>query len=384
MVRVDVRSEMLRWARDRAGLMPSDLRDRFPKLDAWESGAAKPTLKQLETYARVTRTPIGYLFLEAPPEERLPIPDFRTMAGSPVRRPSPDLLEMIDACQARQDWFREFAGGVGEPELGFIGSMTTNDSVEAAAERVRRELQFDLGARARCRSWEDALRLFVGHADHAGILVMVSGVVMNNGHRKLNPEEFRGFALADKLAPLVFINGSDSKSAQMFTLAHELAHLWLGQSALSDASAISAGQNAVETWCNRVAAETLAPLALVREDILRREEPLEQTVGRLMRRFKVSSLVVLQRLRDAGRLTAEAFRTAYLDEQQRLARLARSASSGGDFYATTRVRFGNRFARALVGSTLEGRTQYREAYRLLGISKPETFLALGRELHFTS
>lgn len=383
MVRVDVRSEMLRWARDRAGLVLDDLRGRFPKLDAWESGEAKPTLKQLETYARATRTPIGYLFLEEPPEERLPIPDFRTMAGARIQRPSPDLLEMVYACQARQEWFREFAAAFSEPELGFIGSMTTAEPVERAADQIRDELHFDLDARARCSTWEAALRLFVGHADDAGILVMVSGIVMNNGYRKLDPEEFRGFALSDNLAPLVFVNGSDSKSAQMFTLAHELAHLWLGQTALSDTTALSTMQNEVETWCNRVAAEMLAPLRAVRSELKGDNGPLEQTVRRLTRRFKVSSLVILQRLRDVGRLPGDFFRDAYEAELRRLAQTVHRPS-GGDFYATTRARFGSRFARALVGSTLEGRTQYREAYRLLGISKPETFKALGRELHFMS
>jgi hypothetical protein len=161
---------------------------------------------------------------------------------------------------------------------------------------------------------------------------MCSGIVMNNTHRPLDPEEFRGFALSDGLAPLVFINGADTKSAQMFALAHELAHIWLGQTALSNTTATSQHQNDVETWCNRVAAELLAPLEIVRIE-LRADETLEDTVARLVRIFKVSSLVILQRLRDARRLTWDELRTAYQSELDRISQLPK-AEGGGDFYLT--------------------------------------------------
>lgn len=379
-MRVNVKGNLLRWARERADISPDTLRKRFPKLDLWEVDEAAPTLKQLEDFARTVHVPIGYLFLQAPPDEPLPIPDFRTMAGQPLRRPSPDLLEMIYACQRRQDWFRDYAEWADEEPIAFVGLLGTDTPVIDAAAQIRTALKFDLEARATCGTWEEALRLFIGHADSAGILVMCSGVVMNNNHRKLDPEEFRGFALVDELAPLVFINGADSKSAQMFTLAHEIAHLWLGQTALSNSSVASRNQNQIETWCNQVAAELLAPLAVVRHD-LRPNESVEQATARLARRFKVSTLVILQRLRDAGRLSWDQFTDAYDAERHRLAALPRKAG-GGDFYATTGARFGKRFTRALVHSALEGRTQYRDAYKLLGISKAETFRELGRNLQF--
>ena len=211
---------------------------------------------------------------------------------------------------------------------------------------------------------------------------MCSGIVMNNTHRPLDPEEFRGFALSDGLAPLVFINGADTKSAQMFTLAHELAHIWLGQTALSNTTATSQHQNDVETWCNRVAAELLAPLEIVRSE-LRPNESLEETVARLVRIFKVSSLVILQRLRDARRLTWDELREAYKRELDRIAKLPK-AEGGGDFYLTAAVRYSRRFTRALVESTLEGRTLYKDALRMLGISKTETFHELGRTVAFGS
>lgn len=210
-------------------------------------------------------------------------------------------------------------------------------------------------------------------------MVMVSGVVMNNNNRQLDPQEFRGFALADPLAPLVFINGADSKAAQMFTLAHELAHLWLGQSALSDVQAAEAPVHAIETWCNQVAAELLVPQAEFRA-ALQADEPLDVTLQRLARHFKVSTLVLLRRMLDVGCLDRAAFWRAYRDEEARVQALTERNADGGDFYRTTVSRVSRRFAQTLVTSTLEGRTLYRDAFRMLGISKPGTFNELGRTL----
>jgi Zn-dependent peptidase ImmA (M78 family)/transcriptional regulator with XRE-family HTH domain len=381
MTRVSVAPTLLRWARERAGYGLEDLAVRFKALPAWEAGDAKPTLKQLDDFARAVHVPIGYLFLPEPPVETLPIPDFRTMAGRGVRVPSPNLLDMLYACQERQGWYREFALATRQPEAAFVGSANLNDRPEEVAATVAATIGFDLAARAACRTWEDALRLFIAQADQIGVLVMVSGVVLSNTSRALDPEEFRGFALSDRRAPLVFINGADTKSAQMFTLAHELAHLWLGSSGVSDAGAAPlSGHRREEVWCNAVAAELLVPLAILSNDVVA-TEPIDQAIQRLARRFKVSSLVIIRRLLDARVLTRASFDAAWKAEQERLQDLARKAGSGGgDFYRTTLSRVSRRFARALVGSTLEGQTLYRDAFRMLGIAKTETFNNLGREV----
>jgi Zn-dependent peptidase ImmA (M78 family) len=381
MTRVKIKPELFVWARERSRLSADHLAARFPSLERWQSGDLDPTLKQAEDFAKTTHVPVGYLFLPAPPDEPLPIPDFRTMAGREVRRPSPNLLEVIYACQQRQDWFREHARLSGQGALAFVGSATVQSNIEQTAAVIRRALGFDLDVRARCPTWTDALRAMVSQADAIGVLVMTSGIVASNTHRRLDTEEFRGFALVDPLAPLVFVNGSDSKSAQMFTLAHELAHVWLGQTALSDTTVASHQQNSSETWCNRVAAEVLAPLDVLRGE-LRAGEPLANTVQRLARRFKVSSLVVLQRLRDSQHLSGQAFDRAYREEIERLANLPKR-DGGGDFYVNTTARYSRRFTRALVESTLEGRTLYRDALRMLGISKTETLHELGRNLAFS-
>jgi len=377
MTRVAIGPEILGWARERSRLPPATLKRRFPKLGQWKSGKAQPTLKQVEALAKATHTPIGYFFLPKPIVEQLPLPDFRTIRNAPLGRPSPDLLDTVYSCQERQAWYRDFAQSVGEEKRPFVGSVTTRARVEEVAAAMRQTLRFDLDARRDCPTWTDALRLFIADADAAGVLVMCNGVVMNNNRRKLDPEEFRGFAIADALAPLVFINGADTKSAQMFTLAHELAHLWLGQSAVSDATARVLPDQDTEIWCNKVAAEFLVPLDVLRTEV-RKDAAQDAEVGRLARRFKVSTLVILRRMSDAGVVSKTAFARAYDDELTRLLSIERG--SGGNFYLTQAARAGKRFSRALIASTLEGQTLFRDAFRMLGISKIETFRELGKSL----
>lgn len=377
MLRVTVQPKLLRWARERLGRDAEEFQSRFKKLSLWESGQDKPTLKQLEAYAAATYVPIGYFFLPEPPEEKLPIPDLRTIRDQAIHHASPDLLDIVYTCQQRQAWYKDYARITGQNPLAFVGSATTQSSVITTAQQIRETLKFDLEARRQCQTWSDALRQFIRQADDMGVLTMVSGVVGTNNRRKLNIEEFRGLALSDTLAPLVFINGTDSKAAQMFTLAHELAHIWLGENGVSDVSPTSRPLDAIEKWCNQVAAEILVPLEVLRQE-LSSSHPLSN-INDLARRFKVSTLVILRRIFDAEAITWDVFEVAYRDEVTRLRQIMRE-TSGGNFYLTQSARVSRRFARALVADTLEGRTLFRDAYQMLGVKKQAAFEGLGRAL----
>jgi Zn-dependent peptidase ImmA (M78 family)/transcriptional regulator with XRE-family HTH domain len=380
-VRVDVNPDLLAWARERSGVALDDLTRRFPKLAEWEEGDRSPTLRQLEQFARATRTPVGYLFLDAPPDEPLPIPDYRTRHGVRVARPSPELLDTIFQCLQRQEWYRDFALGAGQDELAFVGSVTTATPVTEAAAAMRDALDFGVAARA--ATWTSTLRLLVTRAEEIGVLVMVNGVVGNNTHRKLDPDEFQGFALVDRLAPVVFVNGADTKAAQIFTLSHELAHIWVGQSAVSNAAAVVLRPDAaVERWCNAVAAEFLVPVATLRQQF-DRDAHLAEELERLATRFKVSTLVVLRRIYEADLIGADVYAATFEAELRRLRAIMaseRSGTTGGDFYNTEGLRVGHRFARAVIESTLEGQTLYRDAFQMLGFKKFETFEGLATRL----
>ena len=370
---------VLQWAAQRARLSDEKLSARFSKWSQWISGEVQPTLKQLEDFAHFTHTAFGYFFLPQPPSLKLPVPDFRTLRDQALAEPTTNLLDTLYLCQQRQDWYRDHARMHGLPRLDFVGSALLSESPEMVAGRLREKLDLSAQARGQMPSWSEALRQLIAKSEEIGILVMVSSVVGSNSHRKLDVGEFRGFALADDVAPLIFLNGADSKAAQMFTLAHELAHVWLGATGVSDTQAGHVPEQQTESWCNKVAAELLMPLAELQASF-KPDEAVPQAIQRLAREFKVSTLVALRRLFDAGFLPKAALWDHYRDEQQRLKELKDRSSSGGDFYNSLGARTSKRFAKAIVASTLEGFTAFPEAYRMLGVRKTDTFYQTAREL----
>jgi Zn-dependent peptidase ImmA (M78 family) len=260
--------------------------------------------------------------------------------------------------------------------------------VVATAADIRTTLGYevhgDTARKAKPKDWETTLATLVGLAEEAGILVMRNSMVGHNTRRPLRVDEFRGFALADGYAPLVFINANDAKAAQMFTLVHEIAHIWTGESALSDPDPSHERKRKAETWCDAVAAETLVPMAALDAAMVGRAEVVAH-VSALASAFSVSELVILRRLRDAGRIDQRAFVAAYRARLQGFLRADEtkkaesSAKPGGpSFYAVAPLRVSKRFARALVESTLDGHTLYRDAFHLLGVSSTKALEGIGK------
>jgi len=370
---------VMQWAAERSGLSDEKLEARFRKWKLWLAGEAQPTMKQLEDYSRLTHTPFGYFFLPSPPKLVLPVPDFRTLRDDALEEPSPELLDTIFLCQQRQEWYREYAQLHGLAPFTFVGSSKIQMKPEAVAKDIRDTLGISASERQRIPNWTEALRNLVIRAEEAGILVMASSIVGSNSHRKLRVSEFRGFALVDTLAPLIFLNAADSKAAQMFTLAHELAHIWMGESGISDSIAGNIPESRIEKWCNLVAAELLIPLDELR-DAHGQGTTISAEIQLLARQFKVSTLVVLRRLFDAGLIDKDTLWESYREELEHIRSLQQSGSGGGDFYRTLGSRTGKRFARAILSSTLEGQTLFQDAFRMLGIRKTSTFYEAVHEL----
>ncbi len=284
---------MLDWACRRGGLDEQKLLHDFPKLPQWRSQEVQPTLKQLEKFAQKNHAPLGMLFLPSPPIEPVPIPDFRTIQSAGVMEPSRDLLETIYHCQRQQDWYAQYLWDSGFEENPFVGSLKVKGEVIEAADCIRTAIGFDWDSRQGLKTWEETLRFLIEQVSGLNILVMVNGIVEGNTHRALNPKEFRGFALVDLVAPLIFINGKDTKAAQIFTLAHELAHICLGAEGVSNLQAmdVNGDQDQIETWCNKVAAELLVPLDHLGTEF-NINDNFSDELNRLAKVYKVSSLVI--------------------------------------------------------------------------------------------
>ncbi len=366
MTRVQVKPELLRWACERSHVDELELSLRFPQLEAWERGEKQPTFRQLETFAKATRTPIGFLFLPEAPVERLPIRDLRTLKGD-APRPSADLLDTIYAMQRRQDWLREDRAESEADPLEFVGGAHLDDEPAAVGQEMRRVAGVGDGWASQVATWEEALSELRRSIERLGVMAVINGVVGNNTHRKLDVEEFRGFALTDRLAPLIFVNGADAKSAQMFTLAHELAHVWLGSEGegLSGFDGIFPGDTKIEKFCDQAAAEFLVPgreLKARWKSIKGASDVFEQ----IARAYKVSPIVAGRRAMELRLVSRETFFKFY-DEYIRREWRRVKPKGGGDFYNNQNARVGATFALSVMRAALEGRLNFKEAYDLTGL-----------------
>lgn len=382
-----INPQVLRWAYKRSHLYTDELADKMKvkpeKLSAWETGEAKPTFRQAQKLAKALKVPFGYLFLQKPPVEVLPIPDMRTIKDKTQADVSPDLRDVLTDVLYKQAWYRDYLLGQGVVGLPFVGKFDVGDKVQKIADDMAETLHLTVKDRNKVRSWEEFLRLFIKRAEDAGIWVMRGGIVGNNTHRPLNVQEFRGFAISDTIAPLVFINGKDAKAAQIFTLAHELAHIWLGQSAISNITLdapLTTPHQSFERQCNAIAAELLTPLAEFKAH-WRPNQTLVNNAQNMATHFRVSTVVVARRALELGFVNWDEFQQYY---QQQVSIWRRQAEqkgkkpTSGNFYRTLPVRNGKHFTEAVLISASERRLLLRDAGRLLGI-QPSKLVAFAKE-----
>ena len=367
-LQITLQPDVLRWARERAKLQPEELAKKMgvkqPKrVLKWENDGAI-SVAQVDKLAKCTYTPLGFLYLEEPPDERLPIADFRSREGTPP--PSPALLETVYLMQRRQGWMRDELIEDGAEPLDFVGAYGLDSQPRHVASAMREALQLVNGWAQAEGTKSDALRRLRSRFDAAGVLVCFNGVVGNNTHRKLNSDEFQGFALADEYAPLVFVNNADFKAAQIFTLAHELAHLFIAQSGVSTFEALQPVSNETEEFCDKAAAEFFVP-----EDELRafwphtdRENDRYQVIAG---RFKVSAVVAARRALDLKLINTDTFFNFYKENANEWDSNQPGGDDGGNFWNTQKWRIGPRFATAVVRAVKEERILYREAYNLTGL-----------------
>lgn len=383
MSRIAASPGVLRWARERAGLSVADLQHRFPKLAEWEAETTRATMGELERFAKATGAPFGFFFLPEPPEMPLPFADFRRVENRRPQGASPELMDTIHTMVRRQAWLREEQIEDEVEPLDFVGSARLADNPATTGQAMGRVLGLADGWAGLVRTWEEAVGQLRNSIEQLGIMAVINGVVGNSTRRKLDVKEFRGFALSDPYAPLIFVNGADAKSAQMFTLAHELAHLWLGDmgKGLSGFRGLQPDGGAVEEFCDHVAAEFLVPAVELEDawrDVARRETRFED----LARRFKVSPVVIGRRAMDLDLVEREEFFRFYDDYTQREYEKKQTGAGGGDFYNNQNTRVGQLFASQVIRAAKEGRIGFKEAYDLTGLNGG-TFQKYARKLGIT-
>lgn len=372
MTTLNISPEMLQWAANRLGTTVAGLAHEMAaptRLAQFMEGVL--TSSQAVTLAAKLHIPFGFLFLGSPPEDRRSqIPDLRqTPAPEPL---SPAFFEALSDIEKKVAWFAQHLRENDIPGPAFVGKfkgLRIKPSPKVIAADIVASIKLTTADRKSSKTIDGFYNLLANRFEELGILVFRSGVARGNPHRPLPVSEFRGFAISNPLVPVVFTNGRDAPAAWIFTLIHEAAHIWLGESGVSDVSASSSEVNrGTEALCNQVAAEVLTPEVEFRR--LWRNGDQDQ-IFVLAKHFMVSKLVVARRALDFGLID----RSAY--QEVAVASSIKKESSGGNPYATIPIRSSRRFTETLLNSAMVGETMLREAGRLLNV-RPSTVVELHR------
>lgn len=379
---------IIRWARLRSHLDIDIVASKVPvkveKLVEWESGEAMPTFIQAQKLANILHIPFGYLFLREPPVEVLTLPDLRTKDNELNNDFSVDLREVISIVIAKQDWYREYRKDQEYQEISFIGKYSDNTESNIIVQEITKKLKLTIEDRESVQHWEKFYQLLVERAENLGLWIMRSSTVGSNTHRKLDVNEFRGFVICDKLAPAIFINGADAKAAQIFTLIHEIVHLWFGSSGVSNIDFrkdIKSIQNNREKKCNEIAAEILVPSAIIFEKWESRNS-ISENAESLSKFFKVSSIVIARRALDLGLVLPEDFFDFYqtLVEVWNAQKEKQKESGGGpSYYVNIPISNGRRFSMEVLNSVYSQNLLMRDGAKLLGLN-PATLDKFAKEV----
>ena len=370
---LEIQPDIIRWAIRRSGLPEEDLRNwKKGIVFLWENGEKKPTLSQLTDFAKKVHVPFGYLFLDTPPEEKIPVPDFRTFDDNRPRSFSPDLIDTLYDIQRRQNWMRDYLIEVGAEKLPFVGSLKKQHSVATAAEQIRQNLGLAIDWMFRYPTPDQTRRFLRNSVDDAGIMISISGVVGWNNRRPLDPDEFCGFTLLDDYVPALFVNNNIPKSSQMFTIAHELAHIWMGKEGVFNQVDYHPDirNRKDEELCNKIAAEFLVPENLFRNKWMANRDDRTE-FGDLAKTFKVSQIVVARRAFDLNLISNDEFYSFLHYIKQNFPETndkKPTKKQGGNFYLNSRIKLGKRFSDAVISATRSGYLSYGDAFRLTGLN----------------
>ncbi|MBQ7432097.1 MAG: ImmA/IrrE family metallo-endopeptidase [Lachnospiraceae bacterium] len=376
-VNVTVKPEIISWILQRIPLETAT-EAVFELLKKWQAGEKTPTFNQVEEVSKKTNIPFGYFFLDKPPIEECPIAEYRTVNSLSMVEPSRNLLDTLDLMMDVQNWMVEYVKDNGQEVLSFVGSVDEKYSIDRIVRAVREKLTLKVNWFAECENAVSAYKYLKNHIEMIGILVMTNSIVGNNTRRKLNVEEFRAFTLVNPYVPLIFINTCDSNTGKIFSLLHELTHVWLGvDSFYNTQMGVEFSEQKIEQVCNAVAAELLVPNQLFLAQWDDSFDILIDQVEKIAKFFRCSRYVIARKAFDHHKITKSEYDSivSFLIKQNREWREKKKETKGGDFYRTVGSRLDRRFVLALANSAKEGKTSYTEVYRLTNTNR-KTFATL--------
>lgn len=338
---------MLVWARQTAGFADPESAAIAENIDAdtlraWESGDGTPSLAVLRKLAKRYKRPTMVFYLPSPPKQFSVVKDFRLLAKTERRPFSPELRHAIRAAQERQAWAVELLQDQGLDKSELVGSVALDDEPEDVARSLRTRLGVTLAEQGACEYESQAFQLWRRSVENAGVFVFQTSLELS---------EIRGCSLANDYAPAVLVNSRDTYSARIFTLIHEVAHVLLGESAVSgagDESFRPTPRRKVERFCNRVAAGTLIPAAdfkaRVPADWMSHDD---EVIRVLSKTYRVSRPVIVLRLFETDLADKR-----YVDRKLSLVSRKASPPSPGPVPQHTKAiaRCGHSFARMAVSA----------------------------------
>ncbi len=366
-VNVNISPQIIIWALNQTQEEKLDEK-LMSNINKWLDGTKTPTFNQIEDFSKKSNIPLGYFFLQTPPVEQIDLLKYRTIDSIYLANPSRNLIDTIHEMENIQDWMKDYRKELGFEKLSIVGCIKEMKDISFIADRIRK----DLGL---VNTWyeqnKDAIESFKyirKQLELHGIIVMMSGVVGKNTHRALDVEEFRAFTMLDDWAPLIFINTSDSNGAKLFSILHEVAHIWLGKNDLFNDRQEKVGNvSKIENVCNAVAGELIVPkeIFLKKWDIDMCNIDIFQKVTDLAKYFRCGEIVIARKAVDCNKIGLDVYnqvaQTAIKNYKQMK---ENKQSGGGNYYNTIISRLDGCFIRALCESINIGRTTYTEAYRL--------------------
>lgn len=348
---------ILVWARETAGLTIEDAAKRLhlkdgkkataeDKLLAYENGEAELSRSMLLNMVRLYRRPLLTFYLDKPPRIGDRGEDFRTLPDQYETEENVYVDVLIRDIKARQSLVREtLIDEDEENRLGFIGKYNVDQGVQHVVQALHQVLNLDLDQFRGLTKYSDAFKRLRQHAEAAGVFILLKGN-LGSHHTNIGVNVFRGFALADDIAPFIIINDRDAKSAWCFTLLHEMTHLLLGQTGVSSYYA----EKQIEKFCNEVASEFLLPSAEFKEFQLSSGDVavITKEISRYAFTYKVSSSHVAYRLYrrgDINKAVWEQLRDYYYQQwvmQREKERLKNKGKEGGpDPYVLRQFKLGS-------------------------------------------